>query len=448
MSSNQLQYLGWGIVGTPKGRQFSAQGIHNQLKLDNIFDLPQEFGKCLPDPKDDGMKSILYYLTYRPDHNIIGIAEYRSILEQGQTRPGSYFGSFIECHKSTFNKDTVKNILSALIELNSFHYNNFIDHDTKSYKEVISNKTIESPIEELKIISMKLNSLENSILSSAKNEKILFIIANEREQIEFSIEYILEKKLYFLYNNIYLSESNHIISQMRNKKLHAFNVDQLIAAGCFSQSYDRIIDSLKNNINNLHYENKQLGDQLTNINKEIQQKIQEGIYLEQKKLEEKLEEIEEQNKKIQVDNIALDLGKSVFNIIKESNETLNKLNLSQFSELSYQKKNEISHIYSILQKITEQSENYQRSPTTIQLKTSASTYIFTILSIILFIISIILSFTNKSPDISQNINRIEHKLKNIDTTISNNTNVIERIERSIKDSKRVEKNELERNRKK
>ena len=62
---NFKQYLGWGLVGTPAGRQFTSDGIDEQLKLGKTaFELAQDLGGCLPSPKSDDNEP-LYTLVNR-----------------------------------------------------------------------------------------------------------------------------------------------------------------------------------------------------------------------------------------------------------------------------------------------------------------------------------------------------------------------------------------------
>lgn len=75
------------VVGTPSGRQQVGYGADRQLNLAKNFDLPQEFGSCLIDPRQSD-EPPLYRLSYFTENknSVLGIATYYSIFEQGQTR--------------------------------------------------------------------------------------------------------------------------------------------------------------------------------------------------------------------------------------------------------------------------------------------------------------------------------------------------------------------------
>ena len=116
---NFKQYLGWGLVGTPAGRQYTNNGIDKQFNLGKTaFELGQDLGGCLPSPKL-GDDAPLYALISRTEQNVslLGFAEYFSIYEQGQTRAGTYFGSFIEAANASFSPNSIKDIFSGLRQL-------------------------------------------------------------------------------------------------------------------------------------------------------------------------------------------------------------------------------------------------------------------------------------------------------------------------------------------
>lgn len=332
--NNQLRNLGWGIVGTPRGRQFSAQGIHNQLKLDNIFDLPQEFGSCLPDPREEtAIDCQLYYFTYRQDRKIIGIAEYHSIFEQGQTRQGSYFGSFIETSNYQFgaSNEEITAILSGLIELNSFQLNNFIDKNTRSYKEIITNKSFDKPLEDLNIIGKGLKKLSNNPFSlGINNENTIFIQIKNSEEIITVIKYVLQYKFYFHYPHIYFSFNRNIIDKMNTKNIVFINFKQLYSSKIFTQAYEKEIDFLGSENSKLIQNIDSMRQTIDELNEKIDNEIEKGIFQEKENLEKKESILKQRETHIKTEEIFSMIGKEIIlNIQDKINKTNDKENIEK-----------------------------------------------------------------------------------------------------------------------
>ncbi|MFC0323349.1 hypothetical protein ACFFHT_07235 [Gallibacterium melopsittaci] len=445
MNNNELLNLGWGIVGTPKGRQYSAQGIHDQLELDNIFDLPQEFGSCLPDPREETARDCqLYYFTYRQDKKIIGIAEYRSIFEQGQTRQGSYFGAFIETSGYQFSAgdEEIKAILSGLIELNNFQINNFIDKNTKSYKEIITNKDFNYPLDELKIIGKGLTPLNNNPFSQSRNnENVIFIhIINPTETITV-IKNILQHKLYFNYPHIYFSFSQNIINKMNNKNYTIINSEQLYSRKIFTKVYEKESDFLRKKCSDLTQNINYLKEIIEKLKKDMDSKIQKGISQEKERLAEKEALIKQKETYLAQEEIFSWIGKEVtLNIQDKINTISNKEGIKQATLQDLLKRVDITGIQTANNEIENKINNLQEiiknlhSPIILPPKTSLFSHISILLTLLLLIIILILQYFSYSSDENENISKMKNSIEN---TIEKNTedlnDQINEIKKLIKD---------------
>ena len=200
---NFKQYLGWGLVGTPAGRQYTNNGIDKQFNLGKTaFELGQDLGGCLPSPKL-GDDAPLYALISRTEQNVslLGFAEYFSIYEQGQTRAGTYFGSFIETANASFSPNSIKDIFSGLRQLSIYQMTHFIDNEKKAYHTSITGKTFESPkaLEKIQLVA----PVKNSITKTASSD-FLFIHCQEGEALKVA-EYLITSGLHYQYKDICVS---------------------------------------------------------------------------------------------------------------------------------------------------------------------------------------------------------------------------------------------------
>ncbi|WP_159991384.1 hypothetical protein [Pelistega ratti] len=273
------ELLGWGIVGTPKGRQQSSAGIDKQIHFAKNFDLDQRYGECLLSPSKED--SPLYCLLSRQigDTHILGIAEYYSIYEQGQKRAGTYFGAFVEVVNAIFSSDKENiqnNLLGTLYELNKYQFNNFIDEKAKEYIESIVGKTVPD-IPELNRLASELQRLPSQYISK-KQEKDLYIYC-EQNELSNVLKIIFQTGLYQLYKHILFSESTHISNKMKEKKVDWVSSSQLQKLSFFTEPYKEEISSLYEHINSLN-EGKQ----------EIEEKYKEVIDNQELIISEKVEE--------------------------------------------------------------------------------------------------------------------------------------------------------------
>ena len=277
---NFKQYLGWGLVGTPAGRQYTNNGIDKQFNLGKTaFELGQDLGGCLPSPKL-GDDAPLYALISRTEQNVslLGFAEYFSIYEQGQTRAGTYFGSFIETANASFSPNSIKDIFSGLRQLSIYQMTHFIDNEKKAYHTSITGKTFESPkaLEKIQLVA----PVKNSITKTASSD-FLFIHCQEGEALKVA-EYLITSGLHYQYKDIFFTESEHISAQVRQMKRLQISSSQLFSLDIFVSSY-------KSEIHYLHTYIQELSKKYQDATSEIQQLKSEQAKIIQQEVTKKVE---------------------------------------------------------------------------------------------------------------------------------------------------------------
>ncbi|MDG6896231.1 hypothetical protein [Volucribacter amazonae] len=426
--------LGWGIVGTPKGRQRASAGLDEQINQAGIFDLDQNIGQCLPDPIKDRGESTLYYLTYREisGYTLLGIAEYRSVKEMGQNRTGSYFGSFIECINSNFstNEADLKILFSDLYNLNLYQYKSFIDTQDMMYSELIDGKkVIELP--NLDKISQKLTALRPKFINHVNIKESLFVYTGNISVINI-MKFLLEQQVYHQYKHIYFSSSTEITNKIKQRK----NVDvidftkDLFKSSYFTISYQQEILALHKDIkslmdkeNQLKENNVKLQSLLEQQEKEKEQEINRRVSIVIGEEKEQLHKIQD---KIEQEQIFIDLGKKILGELTNHKEALTRYNLVEISNTH--SRNQLNsvikpYIDRLSSEIKEQSKKVESVNKPIEYKESIYTWIFAAISIIFLVIIGILIFIyeNKndkddrvSPILKNEIIEVKNKIENID----------------------------------
>ncbi|MFQ1022873.1 hypothetical protein ACIWO4_06155 [Avibacterium paragallinarum] len=260
------KYLGFGIIGAAKGRQYSSAGVDKQVKFAEHFDLNQIYGGVLPPHQEDQLNSVLYRLTYKEtaQGKILGIAEYRSAGEMGQTRPGSYLGAFIESVQTKF---TAQNALfSALFKMSQYQFNHFIDKKEVRYNAIIDGQPFDAPEAELDEIANQLQNLGRKFTLPSKTED-LYIYLNSNDELVTVLETLLENNLFYLYENIYFSTSQYIY-----KKLKASNRQGIKLI--FSSELDKLVTHFyQEDRKNLLTENQKINGDFINFQHQYQSLI-------------------------------------------------------------------------------------------------------------------------------------------------------------------------------
>lgn len=293
---NFKQYLGWGLVGTPAGRQFTSDGIDKQLKLGKTaFELAQDLGGCLPSPKSDDNEP-LYALVSRIEQNatILGFAEYFSIYEQGQSRAGTYFGSFIETANSSFAPSSVIDIFSGLRQLSIYQMTHFIDNEKKAYHTSITGKTFESPkaLDKIQLVA----PVKNSITKTASSD-FLFIHCQKGETLKVA-EYLVTSGLHYQYKDIFFTESEHISAQVRQMKRLQISSSQLFSLDVFVSPYKSEIHYLHSYIQELSKKYQDAINEIKRLNEEQEQIINKKVQEQETLFQQQVNKIEEEKNEL------------------------------------------------------------------------------------------------------------------------------------------------------
>ncbi|EGT77228.1 hypothetical protein [Haemophilus haemolyticus] len=293
---NFKQYLGWGLVGTPAGRQFTSDGIDEQLKLGKTaFELAQDLGGCLPSPKSDDNEP-LYALVSRIEQNatILGFAEYFSIYEQGQSRAGTYFGSFIETANASFSPNSIKDIFSGLRQLSIYQMTHFIDNEKKAYHTSITGKTFEAPkaLDKIQLVA----PVKNSITKTPPSD-FLFIHCQKDEVLRVA-EYLIASGLYYQYKDIFFTESEHISAQVRKMKRLQISSAQLFSLDVFVSPYKSEIHYLHSYIQELSKKYQDAINEIKRLNEEQEQIINKKVQEQEALFQQQVNKIEEEKNKL------------------------------------------------------------------------------------------------------------------------------------------------------
>lgn len=295
---NFKQYLGWGLVGTPAGRQYSSGGIDKQLNLGKTaFELQQELGGCLSSPKSGDAAPLCALICREVNGNtILGFATYYSIYEQGQTRAGTYFGSFIESVNSVFTADTLSSVFEVLSDLNRYQVVNFIDWERKSYKtNNIANVSFDEPkaLDLIQLYSLPVNDIQY-----AEREDFLFIHckAGESEKVA---EELLQSALYYQYRNIFFSESEHISQQIKQTKRYQITSQELFSRERIVLPYKVEIGHLHSAIQKLQTQSQNCQNEIARLNAEQDKIVEAKVKEKEREYQIELEIVEKEKNKAQ-----------------------------------------------------------------------------------------------------------------------------------------------------
>lgn len=336
--SQHLSRLGWGIMGTPKGRQQVDCGVNQQLKVS--FDLNQELGGCLPHPtKANG--EALYVVSSKTvgQYWQVGVAEYHSIFEQGQTRAGTYFGAYLNVLGAVFAADKAKQLLSTLRNLNVFQATQFINAQTCAYVQSIHGQNVPTPQDQLNELAEALQPLPEDDLKVQK--EALYLPCGAGQAVE-TLAFILKNHLYLYYKEIFFSESGYISEQMRKKKMD-YGLENVFS---FIERYKQRVAELRNdNLKTRQELSKVKNDQDTIITQQVKQKEQviAQQFNSQKQgyehqIQQNNQQIQNLNNELQRANVLAAIGHSAVEAVANAPVDLVQSDLSQFKSRGYEQK--------------------------------------------------------------------------------------------------------------
>lgn len=333
MSENK-KYLGWGLVGTPSGRQYTGDGIDKELNVGKNFELGQMLGGCLPAPMANDPKP-LYCLKSQlvGDHYVLGFALYFSVKEKNQNRAGTYFGGFVETVNSSFGVSSIREVLSAVYDLALYQYKHFIDKDKMEYHTNINGVVFEAPHEKLNKIAEQLQPLDSG-LRSAKPADSLFIHCEEGQAILVA-EKLIESGIYRRFKDIYFSESKYISEQVSRERITQTTAFLFLNIDLFTQPLKAEVaymqqvaeqakasqQNAENNLQKLKAEQETIIQNM--VNKRAREYIQQAEYYKAEM--QKIQQEAGASGKFAI------LGKQVFDFSAQNAEQLGNAKLAQFA---------------------------------------------------------------------------------------------------------------------
>lgn len=325
MSIENKKYLGWGIVGTPAGRQQVGYGVDKQLNLAKTFDLAQEFGGCLIDPRQNDEP--LYRLSYltQNDISVVGVAEYRSIFEQGQTRAGTYFGAFIETVNCQISERTVPTLLSALWDLSAYQFKNFIDPNKRAYTQSINGVEIQAPEEKLDEIAQGLTPLVTNYLTQTPQNGDLYIHCQKGEAVE-TLTLLLKTGVFYRYKQIFFSESQHISAQIQRKRVEQMTFEQLKAIGADNQPWIKEVGHLRAIAGQLKEAKVKLESHIRHLESNQQQIVEQQLKSKEMEYQRQVQHYQQKaaqaEQKVQDMNTFTVLGQKLSKLYEDNREQL------------------------------------------------------------------------------------------------------------------------------
>lgn len=338
MSDNK-NYLGWGIIGTPKGRQAVGAGADLSLNLAKSFDLSQDFGACLPEPKLKDFTPLYSVALQRSgNYTVLGFAEYRPIYEQGQSRAGTYFGAFIESVNTQINENSAQTLLESLFELSNHQTQHFIDTQRVAYKDSIHGKNVPEPSKLLQI-AQALQPLATNIFSQTPTEETLYIQCRQGQAVD-ALQAVLREQLFYRFKQIFFSESDHISAQVQKKPIAKMQLAYL-------ENGKFLTEPLRNEIRYLHTAVAQqkhrantaeqnLNAERANTQRQIEQKVAEELKNREGEYQTQIQHYQQQaqqaeqravqaTKSVQHLQQSAAFGKQIFDLITNNSAELSQL---------------------------------------------------------------------------------------------------------------------------
>lgn len=333
MSENK-KYLGWGLVGTPSGRQYTGDGIDKELNVGKNFELGQMLGGCLPAPMANDPKP-LYCLKSQlvGDNYVLGFALYFSVKEKNQTRAGTYFGGFVETVNSSFGVSSIRDVFSAVYDLALYQYKHFIDKDKMEYHTNINGVAFEAPHEKLNNIAEQLQPLDSG-LRSAKPADSLFIHC-EKGQAVLVAEKLIESGIYRQFKDIYFSEDKYISEQVSRERILQTTAFVLLNNDLFTQPLKAEVAYMQQIAEQAKVSQQNAENTLQKLKAEQENIIQNAVskqaheYIQQAE-HYKAEMLKAQQEAEGAEKFAI-LGKQVFDLSAQNAEQLGNIKLAQFA---------------------------------------------------------------------------------------------------------------------
>ena len=328
------------------------------------------------------------YLTQN-DISVLGLAEYRSIFEQGQTRAGTYFGSFIETVNSQIDDKTIPTLLSALAHLSFFQFENFIDPDKRAYTQSINGVEIQAPHEKLDEIAQGLTPLVANYLTQTPQNGELYIHCQKGEAEE-TLKLLLNTGTFYHYKQIFFSESQHISAQIQRKRIEQISFQQLQAINNGNQPWLKEISYLRSAIGKLQVDKQQIEADKLNLQKNQAKMVAQELQEKEAQLQKVVSQYEQRamqaEQQLQATNVFTALGQKIYGLYDEQRSKLENIELPQKKEqaLVFEQLSSIkSQIVSLNHRLAQPQAVAKEEPAE---DNTVMAWIFGVLSLILLVI--------------------------------------------------------------
>lgn len=342
-------YLGWGWVGTPKGRQQVDCGTNKQFQIS--FDLEQTLGGCLSEPMAADFTKPLFMLRHQhiTENDVLGLAMYLPSSEINGYRSGNYLASFVTtCN--TISDATA--LLSCVQALGFEQFSRLVDKNTRAYTKILNDEQ-PSEVAELDEIATKLEAIPQNLLQIQHKSDSLYIACQEK-QVPALLKALLDSGLFYRYNRIYFSENADISAKVKNKQIEQMSADQIIAGAAFTKPYQ---DQLLHSYDAYHRLNDNFeqmkAHQATLVQQQVEQ--QSGLYIQQtQQVQQELQAV--QNELNSAKSLA-ELGSMVMREVSNRATTLGIDDLAHFSTPQKYPSSELMDIQTQLRQLNLKLQN-------------------------------------------------------------------------------------------
>lgn len=317
--NNYKDYLGWGWVGTPKGRQQLDGGTNQHFQIQ--FDLEQTLGGCLPEPDEADLTKPLYMLSHHnyEGDSILGLATYLPISEMSGYRSGNFLGAFITSCNS--QPQEPKKWLDELQTLCFAQYKTLVNHGSRTYNQSLTEANL-AEVNELNLAELLPNWLEISHKIDA-----LYIHMNKGQIVDV-LTALLKLGLFYRYSRIYFSENEVILQKVRGKNIEQINADQIIGGALFNQPYHTALLQYNQTCHQLKQELEQTQSyQATLVEQQVSVKAQSYI----DEMYRAQQEADKLKQDLHQANILATIGEAVVRAVGDRAAQLNNEALQRFA---------------------------------------------------------------------------------------------------------------------
>lgn len=275
--------VGWGIIGTPQGREFLGEGL-SKGKSQLNFDLAQEIGGCLPELDKVVGDEFLYCLKHevvrdeqQQQRHLIGFAVYTTAAQRDGYRSGNYFGAFVESVDGVLSIENYIQIIKVLLQYQLKH---FIDKNMKKYIKHFEKEQLDISFGK-QIFELKHRTPD--YLENQEKKGDIYIHCIEGKVQDF-LTFAMQKGLFYRYKNIFFSDNKVIFEKIKTKKIEKLSDKELYFISGYVNPYEEKIAELYKNM-------RQEQKKVESVNNALSRKVKELEEFQQNKTAEIAEKV-------------------------------------------------------------------------------------------------------------------------------------------------------------